>query len=225
MNYDDGIAGTSSVTTYEYDTSGNMITSIEDAYLSDGGLSNRYILEYQFDENGNRTKVIHWDEDKYGVRELSFERNSRYDDKGNEVWTSSRYRDADGTLRRGSTVERTFDAFGNLIKEVCRNSEIPNDTRNIGTLERRYDERGNKLWQSYTYINDDGRVVYLEETYNVREYRTGYTEITTEANGVKSVYEIKYDNLGERVDSTYKKYDADGILIYSGKYSEDYGKG
>ncbi|MBQ9113242.1 MAG: hypothetical protein IJY08_06645 [Clostridia bacterium] len=221
--YYDG-KGDASVITYEYDEAGNRICVVTKNYLADGTPleSSSVVVKSEFDQSGNETKKTVWHGEV-----LYSETNHRYDAAGNQIWTSYRYYDNATLTPPSALYERTFDAWGNCIKEI-RTNYHDSDLESIEgteTGEWRYDEKGNMLWSSYSYKNSKDKYVYYESTYNVRGCQIAYTETITERNGTRSVYEIKYDHKGERVDSTYKKYDAKGNVIYSGKTPDDYGKG
>ena len=207
---------------YEYDENGNMVGAVHSMYyLEGGGFSSGHVYEYEYDANGNKTEEMRWHVEESGKRVLTSEIYSEYDDRGNQIWTSFKYYQNDGTQYEGGHTQRSFDSSGNCIKEVRSRDTLHSPE----TEEWRYDEKGNKVWSSYSYKGYNGQDIFFETTYSVRGYQKNYTETITESNGdgVRSVYEIKYNNLGERVDSTYTKYDANGIVIYSGKYPDTKG--
>jgi hypothetical protein len=205
-----GVEEESSVTTYEYDESGNSVRIEFISYLQDGSQASSTVTKNEFDENGNKIRSTIWRDNV-----LNNETSHAYDSKGNQIWTSHKLYYTDGQLSSSNYTERSFDLAGNCIKLVENGGEQ--------TTEWRYDDRGNMLWTSSSYKNSNGYSVYYEATNNVIGYPKVLTETTTKSNGTKTVYEIKYDYKGERVDSTYKKYDANGNIIYSGKTPDEKG--
>ena len=196
------------VTEYAYDAAGNMVSRQSTWYEKDGSSSESYGLEWAYDENGNETESVHYDENgkvqsrwTYEYDEdnrqvcsaeyrkdgsLKSKMKTAYDNRGNEV--KREYYDADGRITCKILME--YDESGHEIKYV--KYDAAGNTVEKGESE--YDENGNAV----KYVHYDGvrSVDYSwESEYDVNGNEIKHIEYDSEGN-IKSIQESEYNESG-----------------------------
>ena len=162
------------VVEYEYDTNGNCVKMVGTG--SDGG---RWVFEYEYDKNDNCVKEVQTYSG--GFRNVM---EYEYDTNGNCVKMVRT--DSDGDRR---VFEYKYDKNDNCVKEVTTYSD---GDRTVMEYEYEYDTNGNCVKKVATYSDGDRDVTEYEYDTNGNCIK----EVTTDSDGDRTVWKCEYDEKG-----------------------------
>lgn len=174
--------------------------------------------EYEYDENGNRTKEVRR---KGSDREIVFMEEMEYDENGNMI----QYTSFDGVFGRYKYYKYEYDAKRTQTKQIRYDKEWNVD----GWNEYEYDENGNKT-KDTSYNTEGKKESYTEYEYNdagnmIREIYYmggGFVEVYSEEyvydDAGNEIKRILYDDEGGVQFWAESEYDEAGNCIKSTNY-------
>lgn len=171
--------------------------------------------EYEYDENGNRTKEVRREGSD---REIVFMEEMEYDENGNMI----QYTSFDGAFGRYEYYKYEYDEKRTQTKQIRYDKEWNVD----GWNEYEYDENGNKTKdtsydaegkkESYTeYEYDDAGNMIREIFYMGRGFVEVYSEEYVYDDAGNEIKRIMYDDEGGVIFWAESEYDEAGNCIKS----------
>ena len=167
---------------YEYDENGNRTKSV--AFRSDGRITSWY--EEEYDANGNRIKFTSY---YYNGSIESFS-EFEYDSSGNVI--RKKHMNADGSIK--FTNELEYDANGREL----RDNSIDADGSVFQTIESEYDKKGN-LIKRVEFKSYDGVDMKSEYKYDYDSKGNLIRETLSNIDGrILKIDEFKFDAMAIR---------------------------
>lgn len=220
-------------TTYDYDTNGNLTSSVKahENWVNGGtcyettnynaagnvtsakGTYEQGTFETIFDSSGRNSTTAYYLEDGSFVQSAQ----SVYDYRGNTIKITNSYADGDSST---STVSYVYD---NVTGEMTSKTAVYNDGGSIWNTTYEYDENGNVIKEVVT----DGTTNKISTTTNYSYDEKGNviavtrTAVTGTGEEFSEGFNYKYDEKGRRIRENFSYNDGNHGHGYEKEYAYD----